>query len=236
MQNPPRGTPWKAGSVSAYVIDEIKRLIRLNQAGSDGYFRVLPTPTQSRLDFALQRRVRRLELLSRVVIRSAPHLRAKNVREPRRSDAALGHRNKREATFHIALCGERRISRLSARRCSRRQRRRLLQLHKQQNKNRPHPHGHRKLRQGRVAHRTSSGKRKRQKEHNQCREYPDHQLAFPVHERFPLDLRRRPHRPTGPATRQRKSIPRRGQVHRRIGRLSWRIQHKQGRGGTRFSF
>ena len=62
---------------------------------------------------------------------------------------------------------------------------RLLQLHKQQNKNRPHPHGHRKLRQGRVAHRTSSGKRKRQKEHNQCREYPNHQLAFPVHGRSP---------------------------------------------------
>jgi hypothetical protein len=141
-------------------------------------------PHKSRLDFVLQRRIQRRELLTCVAILSAPHLRAKDVREPPCRDA-VWHRNKREAIFHRALCRERRISRQSARRCGRHQRRRLFQLHKQQNKNRPHPHGHRKLRQGRVAHRTSSGKRKRQKEHNQCREYPNHQLAFPVHGRSP---------------------------------------------------
>ena len=37
-----------------------------------------------------------------LVILSAPHLRAKDLRETPRCDAALWHRNKREATFQIA--------------------------------------------------------------------------------------------------------------------------------------
>src|SRR5882762_2922228 len=194
--------------------------------------RVLPTPTKLDLTSHFSAESTTRITLGAFVIPCALHLRAKDVREPPRSDDALWHRNKREVTFHIALCRERRVSSQSARFCSRHQRPpRLLQLHKQQNKNRPHPHGHRKLRQGRVAHRTSSGKRKRQKEHNQCREYPNHQLAFPVHGRSPSTCAVAHIVPQAQHTRQRKSIPRRDQLTPKNGKapLAYSAQAGTGR-------
>src|SRR5882762_9495984 len=84
--------------------------------------RVLPTPTKLDLTSHFSAESTTRITLGAFVIPSALHLRAKDVREPPRSDAALWHRNKREVTFHIALCRERRVSSQSARFCSRHQR------------------------------------------------------------------------------------------------------------------
>src|SRR5882762_9904016 len=84
--------------------------------------RVLPTPTKLDLTSHFSAESTTRITLGAFVIPSALHLRAKDVREPLRSDAALWHRNKREVTFHIALCRERRVSSQSARFCSRHQR------------------------------------------------------------------------------------------------------------------